>query len=534
MFGLLYSLVEECTGLHYGYQVAVIVVSITAFIFYVSDSRIFDLNGRRVPGPNSNIFDKHSFRAVVIKGRANKNASIAIKEILLEKAGNGHISAANIFGKRLVIAAHPEFMKTVMMGNHFQFPKSPIYDRIRFIFGDGILTAKGAKWQSHRHLINVGFHAEVLKKMTTVFKTRSHRLINVWSQKLKQESTGSNAIEVDLNTDISNLTLGIICETAFGFDFDTSTYNYNFSDEVNTMLQEVNTRLSHPTNWWWRLYPAHFKEISDILGRQNDLINGFISKRQEAYETTGVKYTSGKAETGDSANMARDILDILLMANDPENGKLSKLDVHDNIVAFLAAGHETTATTLMWILYRFCQNASIQQKCHEEVDRVFADAGIQTIEQLSYDDFSKFPYLNAVIKESLRLNPPIPGIGRQCTEIVECEGYKFQPLTNFVLSFYSLHRHPDFWDEPEIFNPDRFLEENIKKTLKHPFQYLPFSAGHRNCIGQRFANFEIIVALAAVLKSFRVSLTSTQQREVRFEETIVFAPRNFKVTLYPR
>lgn len=527
--------IEEYIGIYVGYLIAALVVAITAFVFYVSDSRIFDMNGKRVPGPDSNLYG-HSLRAVVIKARANKQASVALKEILLEKAGNGNICAANVFGKRLVIIAHPEFMKMVMMGNHFQFPKSPIYDRTRFIFGDGILTAKGAKWQSHRHLINVGFHAEVLKKMTTVFKTRSGRLINSLNKKLKDDSTspGTNAMEVNLNTVISNLTLGIICETAFGFDFDTYNYAYNYSEEVNTILLEVNTRLSHPTNWWWRLSPGHAKSLQKILTRHDDIINEFIAKRLEAYQATGVKYSSGKADGDEPGKLARDILDILLMANDPENGKLSKKDVHDNIVAFLAAGHETTATTLMWILYRFCKNPSIQQKCHEEVDRVFAAASISSIEQLDYDDFSKFTYISAVIKESLRINPPIPGIGRQCTEVVECEGYKFAPKTIFVLSFYALHRHPDFWDEPETFNPDRFLEENVKKTLKHPFQYLPFSAGHRNCIGQRFANFEIIVILAALLKNFRVSMTSEQEAAVRFEETIVFAPRNFKVMFHAR
>jgi len=121
---------------------SIVVVILTVFIFYVSDSRIFDINGRRVPGPNSNLYG-HSLRAVVIKARANKQASVAMKEILLDKAGNGNICGANVFGKRLIILAHPEYMKVVMMGNHFQFPKSPIYDRTRFIFGDGILTNTG-------------------------------------------------------------------------------------------------------------------------------------------------------------------------------------------------------------------------------------------------------------------------------------------------------------------------------------------------------------------------------------------------------
>ena len=257
-------------------------IFVTATLCYlykiIGDSRVFDMNGKRIPGPDSN-FSKESFRAVV-KARMNKSFSLSLKEIFLDKTGNGSIAAAKVFGRCIVSIAHPDMMKTVMMGNHNQFPKDVMYNRLSFIFGDGIFVSRGEKWQRQRHLINVGFHAEVLKRMTTVFKRLTFDMISSWHEKLSAaESTG---VAIDMNHDVNLLTLNIICETAFTYKFNPA--EYDFAVEINLVLDEANRRILDPTDWSWRLSPTRSATVKGCVAKINTVINGVIDDRRALYK----------------------------------------------------------------------------------------------------------------------------------------------------------------------------------------------------------------------------------------------------------
>jgi cytochrome P450 len=179
------------------------------------------------------------------------------------------------------------------------------------------------------------------------------------------------------------------------------------------------------------------------------------------------------------------------------------------------------------------------QRCQEEIDSLFPaketnEANAFDEATVTYDDVNRLIYLGQVIKESLRLHPPVQIMARRCKDEVQLGDYLVPGDTVLGVCVLALHRHPDFWDNPLTFDPDRFSAENIKATIKHPFQYVPFSSGPRNCIGQRFATLELTIVLALVLRKFSVSMDEEDMRNVTFEETITCGPKNMFLKLTKR
>ena len=204
-------------------------------------------------------------------------------------------------------------------------------------------------------------------------------------------------------------------------------------------------------------------------------------------------------------------------ARDPETGiGLTDDEIADNIVTFIAAGHETTALALSWVLYLIANIPEWQQKLRDEVNEVFGDGPItpEGVERLKLHE--------RIINEAMRLFPPATAIGRMATEETEVGGVEVGTKDRLVLALYALHRNETLWDNPDEFDPDRFLPENHKD--RHRFSFLPFSAGPRICIGMKFAMLEAQAVLAAVIRDLRFE--PEPDHEVRLRSTITLRPEN--------
>jgi len=184
-------------------------------------------------------------------------------------------------------------------------------------------------------------------------------------------------------------------------------------------------------------------------------------------------------------------LDLLLEAYDK--------GVREEVDTFMFEGHDTTAAGITWALYLLGRHPKMQQRVNEEVDTFFE----QRSEKLTVEDMKELRYLECVIKESQRLFPSVPFFSRSTTEDCYLDGYFVPKGTAVGVSTIGLHRNPEVWSAPLDFNPDRFLPENSQG--RHPFAFVPFSAGPRNCIGQRFAILEEKTILAYILRFFHVS-----------------------------
>jgi cytochrome P450 len=394
------------------------------------------------------------------------------------------------------------------------FPKAARYDRLKFLLAEGLVTSSGPVWQLHRRMLNKGFAAAMYEGFVNVFVAKTKDILNKWKEE--------DVEEVNFTREIGLLSYSIISKAGFGYDANISgTCSESFGPQaVSLMLDEVNHRLSQPTEYHHYLRPARKRKVDAAIKKADDLIMDIIERR--------VKEKQEK-EGGESAG-----LDVLLRARDDEKtgaeGSLSPREMRDHIFTFLAAGTETTATTVSWVILELCRHPKVMRRCVGEVDGLKLGKG----GDLAYDHVPRMPYLTAVIKESLRLHPPATMVARTNKHDVKLGGYDIPANSNLICSIYSLHHDPHYWPEPEAFLPERFLEGCNSARKLHPFQFLPFSAGPRNCIGQRFALFEIQSCLATMLHGAAFSMTEKALRSYRVEETVVRRPVDMTVQVKAR
>ena len=194
-----------------------------------------------------------------------------------------------------------------------------------------------------------------------------------------------------------------------------------------------------------------------------------------------------------------DLLARMRLATDPDSGRrMADGNVVDNIVAFLMAGYDTTAFSLTWTLYLLSQSPEWEERAFAEIERVVG-AGPVTAEHVE-----QLPVMKQILNESLRLFPTAPVIVRDIVEDLEAEGQTIPAGTIGVIPIYAIHRHRDYWDEPDRFDPGRFAPDRQAKPSR--FQFMPFGAGPRICIGAAFAMLEATIMLANFVRAARFEL----------------------------
>jgi len=192
---------------------------------------------------------------------------------------------------------------------------------------------------------------------------------------------------------------------------------------------------------------------------------------------------------------------------------LDDRQLNDNLFLFFLAGHETSATALTWALYEMAKNPEVQKKAREEVITI-----VGKNKTPSWDDLNKLEYIHMILKETLRLWDPVIAISRSTDKQVTIGNYKIPKDTLVMLSLYSIHHHPDIWPEPYKFDPERFTQDNSQN--RHPYAWLPFSAGPRSCLGNKFSLLEMKLTLALILQKFQFELDPTYKLEIDRNITI--------------
>ncbi|EFN74633.1 Cytochrome P450 4C1 [Camponotus floridanus] len=222
---------------------------------------------------------------------------------------------------------------------------------------------------------------------------------------------------------------------------------------------------------------------------------------------------------------SKTLLDRFLDANEKDNVSFPDEDLRANVTSLLFAGHDTTAISISWALFCIGNDLKCQEKIHEELKEVFKDSQ----RPASIEELSQLKYLGRVIKESRRLYPSAPLVMRKISEDIKMDNYIIPKDTSVAVRILLVHRNPEIWSNPLKFDPDRFLPENLKQI--HPYAYIPFSAGPRNCMGQKFAMFEEKIILAAILRKWRVKSIETHE-EMTVDMSLVLKPRQGSMYLH--
>ena len=374
---------------------------------------------------------------------------------------------------------HPDHYKHILQDNNHNYTKMPhpSLNMLRPVVGNGLLTSDGDFWRRQRRLAAPAFHRKRIAAFATTMTAAADTMLETW------HTLAQDGRPLDINEAMMHLTLEIVGKTLFSIDLTRE------SDTVGQAFSVVNETIA-------RLSGIPFADIglkipflpsTRAINKNTavlaQVVNGIIQERRQA-----------------SADQTQeDLLTMLMTARDEGTGDgMSDQQLRDEVMTIMLAGHETTAVALAWTFYLLSEHPKVREELEAEVDEVL-NGRLPNI-----DDLPNLPYTSMVLEESMRLYPPAYAIARWGNEPDDVGGYHVTANAVITMSPYITHRHPDFWENPEEFDPQRFTPE--RKAGRPRYAYVPFGGGPRLCIGNSFAMTEAILLLASIVQRFRLML----------------------------
>ncbi|XP_029156077.1 cytochrome P450 4V2-like isoform X2 [Nylanderia fulva] len=310
-------------------------------------------------------------------------------------------------------------------------------------------------------------------------------------------------------------------ETAMGVNIRAQEVETKYTATIHRSSKLLMDRFFRPwqwPNWLYVLMPIG-KEYESGINNLHKFTREVINKRKIARQ---LQNDSAKSENKDDEfNIGKQkrkaFLDVLLDQNEKDETPLTDDELRAQVDTFMFEGHDTTAVAISWTLFLLGNNLDQQEKVHKELEEVFEDSKTPA----SVKKLSQLKYLDMAIKESLRLYPSVPIILRQLSQDIKLSNYTLPKGATVSIQIAFMHRNPQIWPDSTKFDPDRFLPENSKH--RHPYAYIPFSAGPRNCIGKRFALLEEKIILTAILRKWRLKSVKATEA-VQYETSIILRP----------
>ena len=389
--------------------------------------------------------------------------------------------------RRLYQLNNPEDIQYVLVKAPHKFHKSPNLKAVTGpILGQGLLTSDGDFHRQQRKLIQPAFHHQRISRYADVMVNYTARMLTNWQ----------NGASLDVHDEMMHLTMAIVAKTLF--DADVSHDADSIGEAIGFAIADASARMTRLIQLpLWVPTPGN-----QIRRRNRDIIErtifSIIEERRASGEDRG------------------DLLSMLLLAQDEDSGAgMSNQQVRDEAMTLFIAGHETTANALTWALYLLSQHPDVMARLQTELDTVLAGR-LPTM-----NDLRNLPYTDQVIKETMRLYPPAWLVTRLAIEDVTIREYTIPKGSVLIMSQYVMQRHPDYWDAPDEFRPERFApgwEDRVPK-----FAYFPFGGGPRICIGNSFASMEAILALATIMQHWTFSIAPGHA--VEMEPLITLRPK---------
>ncbi|MBS0613441.1 MAG: cytochrome P450 [Proteobacteria bacterium] len=370
----------------------------------------------------------------------------------------------------------PEDVKRVMLSNHRNYTKGAGLERVRLLLGNGIMCSEGEFWRRQRRMMQPAFHRRVI--------TRFNELIGSLNEKYAERWAGfaARGEPINMTEETSELTLEIVLGSIFGSDLARIAQRHG-----GNPFEVVHKEPSRDLKFAFR-FRSLGKLVSEVMQWRC-------------------------AEGGEHF----DFLAMLMDARDRDTGQaMEERELIDEVLTLVVAGHETTAAALTWTWYLLSQHRDAQARLQQEADRT-PDTPAPTLDQAE-----ALPYAQQVAQESLRLYPPGWLLARRTIEADQLGGYEVPPRSEVFICPYLLHRHPEHWEDPERFDPERFAAADAVE--RHRFAYVPFAVGPRHCIGEGLAMFEILVHLQRMARRF--TITRADDTPIELEAQVNLRPRS--------
>jgi cytochrome P450 len=376
-----------------------------------------------------------------------------------------------------VLVHEPAAIRHVLLDNAANYRKDALQRRVLSAgLSDGLLSAEGEQWHVQRRTLAPMFARRSVMSFAPAMMEAAQALAARWARH-------ADGATIDVAAEVTRLTLDVLERTIF-------------SDGLGRDAEQFRLAMTAYFNSIGRISPLDLMGVPDFVPRIARLnVRSSLRFFEAAIDTMIAARRARLA--ANPADVPRDILTLLLDALDPETGeRMTAAEVRSNILTFIAAGHETTANSLAWSLFLLSQSPAWRERVEAEVDREIGSP----IEGLA----DRLTVTRAAIEEAIRLYPPIAAISRVATAGDTLGGEPLRRGSLVVIAPYVLHRHRRLWDDPDVFDPGRFLGD-ARKSIDR-FAYLPFGAGPRTCIGSAFALQEATLVLAVIMSRFTLTL----------------------------
>jgi len=384
---------------------------------------------------------------------------------------------------QMFLISHPEHVEYVLQKNQRNFIVKRPSLHLTAMMGNGLTLSNGDLWLRQRRLMQPAFHRQKIEGLAAITAQRIAETIQRWE-------TGG---QIDIASAMEQLSLNALLGAMFGTSIDpeaarriTHAVEFVLGVAGRGMFLEVPPAIPTPENL----------RVREALRDLRQVILGLIEQRRGSQD--------GQSN--------QDLLSLLLDSQSSESPGMSEQQLYDEVTAVLVAGYETTAVTMTWMFYLIAQHPEVAQRLREEIAAVVGERPV------SFADLPELKYANMVINESMRCYAPFWAITRETVADDQIGGYAIPAKSLIAVSPYVTHKHPEFWTEPDKFDPDRFSPEG--SANRHRFAYYPFGAGPRICIGERQAMLILQLSLATILQNYHLELIPEHPIQIHTAMTI--------------
>jgi len=372
---------------------------------------------------------------------------------------------------RMVVVNHPDHVKRVLQEKHACYGRPAFVSLLRRSVGNGLLFAEGDTWLRHRRIMQPSFHRERIAGFAAIMGRAARARVERWRARVGSEP-------LDLTREATELISAINGPVLFASDITRDAQELGAA--IRVLLGWLNQRTQQPLAAPLFIPTADNRRFNQAWRLFTGTIQRVIREHR--------------------ADASADLLSMLLAARDAETGaSMNDQQLQDEVFTFLVAGLETTAAALQWALILLAQHPDALQRVREEQRRVCGS------EPPRADQLASMPYTRMVIDETLRLYPPVFGLTRRVVSEDEIDGHKIGRGMQVLVSPYALHRHPQLWERPDSFAPEAHFGGSVAEGRSR-FQYIPFGAGPRQCIGNALAMMELQVLVPTLVAAFDFEL----------------------------
>ncbi len=392
--------------------------------------------------------------------------------------------------QKAVFLAHPDDIYHVLIQNHRNYVKQTKgYKIMRLLLGNGLVTSEGDFWLRQRRIAQPSFHPQRIRSFGATMVEATAAKLDAWSKSCERGDV------IDVAGEMMEVALDIVGRTLLSTPM--ADHTNTVGPALDIVMPDVFRRTNSPLALPLWVPTKQNRRVRRAMRDLDDVVDGIIAERRQNDDNPS------------------DLLDMLMQARDEKTGEaMSDQQLRDEVLTIFLAGHETTATALSWTWYLLARHPEVESRLHEELDEVLPEGRFPTI-----DDLHELKWTRLIIDESMRLYPPVPVIARLSREDDVIGGVRIPGNTYVFMVPFITHRHPEFWPDPERFDPERFRERPADRPR---FAYFPFLGGPRQCIGNNFALMEAQLILATIARRYR--LRPVDEEPVGFDVNITLRP----------